>query len=66
MLAAIHASHALPGEGAPEDLANAIVFPSSDDSASITGALLPVDGGLSAFRAFPQIAEVLSAMAGGQ
>ena len=33
--------------GAGRDVANAAVFPASDDAAYITGVCLPVDGGLS-------------------
>ena len=64
MLAAIFATNALSHPGTPDDLANAIVFLSSEESAWITGALLPVDGGFSAYGAFPEIARVLKSMAG--
>jgi NAD(P)-dependent dehydrogenase (short-subunit alcohol dehydrogenase family) len=36
----------LPRAGAPEDVARAALFLASDDSGFITGAALPVDGGL--------------------
>ena len=34
--------------GQPADIANAALFLASDEAKSITGALLPVDGGMSA------------------
>lgn len=30
----------------PEDISNAVLFPVTDDSRFITGATLPIDGGL--------------------
>ena len=32
--------------GTPEDCANAIVWPTSDQSSKTSGAVIPVDGGL--------------------
>jgi 3-oxoacyl-[acyl-carrier protein] reductase len=41
--------------GLPEDLANAALFLASDEAAFITGALLPVDGGVTARMPVPDI-----------
>jgi 3-oxoacyl-[acyl-carrier protein] reductase len=41
--------------GLPEDLANAALFLASDEAAFITGALLPVDGGVTAKMNVPDI-----------
>ena len=38
-----------PAPGQPSDIANAALFLASDDSAYISGVILPVDGGWSAF-----------------
>jgi NAD(P)-dependent dehydrogenase (short-subunit alcohol dehydrogenase family) len=35
--------------GTPEDVANLVLFLASDESSWITGAALPLDGGLSAY-----------------
>lgn len=40
--------HLTPDLGRPTDIANAVAFLASDDSAFITGAVIPVDGGWSA------------------
>lgn len=44
-LAAVEALHPLP-LGTPEDIAAGVAFLASDDAAFITGALLPIDGGV--------------------
>lgn len=38
----------MPRQGAPEEIAHAMVFLASDEAGYITGAILPVDGGRSA------------------
>lgn len=40
---------ALPGHATPEDVASATAFLTSDDARFITGAILPLDGGATAF-----------------
>lgn len=39
---------ALAGHGTPDDIAGAVTFLASEDARFITGAILPVDGGVSA------------------
>ena len=62
MLSTIMAAGALAHSGTPEDVASAIVFLASEESAWITGVLLPVDGGFSAIGAFASMAELLVGM----
>ncbi|WP_078610785.1 MULTISPECIES: SDR family oxidoreductase [Streptomyces] len=45
--ASLSASHPLVRIARPEESADAVVFPASDKSSSITGAALTVDGGYS-------------------
>ncbi|GGJ41188.1 SDR family NAD(P)-dependent oxidoreductase [Streptomyces brasiliensis] len=45
----VERSHLLNRLGRPEEMANVVVFLASDLSAFITGAVIPVDGGQSAF-----------------
>lgn len=40
-------AHLTPSLGTPRDIANVVVFLASEDSAFITGATIPVDGGFS-------------------
>ena len=42
----ILASIPLGRTAAPEDIAKAVAFLASDDAAYVTGAVLPVDGGI--------------------
>jgi 3-oxoacyl-[acyl-carrier protein] reductase len=41
--------------GLPEDIANAALFLASDEAAFITGAVIPVDGGVTARMPVPDI-----------
>ena len=41
-------------EGTAWDVAHAAVFLASDEARSITGVMLPIDGGLLAIRAWPR------------
>jgi meso-butanediol dehydrogenase/(S,S)-butanediol dehydrogenase/diacetyl reductase len=47
--------------GKPTELAAAIVFLTSDDASYITGAVLPVDGGKTAWSGSPDMTEFLAA-----
>ena len=64
MLAAIQSTNVLAHPGAPEDVAAAIVFLAGEESAWITGVVLPVDGGFGAIGAFAAIAPTFVAMDG--
>jgi NAD(P)-dependent dehydrogenase (short-subunit alcohol dehydrogenase family) len=46
----IAAQHLLPALGTPENIADVVAFLASDDSAFITGATIPVDGGFTAHQ----------------
>jgi NAD(P)-dependent dehydrogenase (short-subunit alcohol dehydrogenase family) len=48
---ALEDAHLTPSLGRPEDIANAVVFLASDESAFITGQVIRVDGGLAAHTA---------------
>lgn len=50
VLPAFHSFHPIGRNGMPEDVARAILFLASEESAWITGAVLPVDGGVTAGR----------------
>lgn len=50
VLSTFHAFHPLGRNGQPRDVAAAILFLASEESAWITGAVLPVDGGVTAGR----------------
>ena len=41
--------------GVPDDIANAALFLASDEAAFITGAVIPVDGGVTARMPVPDI-----------
>jgi NAD(P)-dependent dehydrogenase (short-subunit alcohol dehydrogenase family) len=45
------ALHAIPRFGRPEDIATCAVYLASDDSAWVTGAAFPIDGGYTAGKA---------------
>lgn len=48
----LNASHPLGRVAAPEEIAAAILFAASDDAGFMTGAVLPVDGGYAAGKAW--------------
>jgi NAD(P)-dependent dehydrogenase (short-subunit alcohol dehydrogenase family) len=50
VLESVNAFHPLGRHGTPEDVVEAILFLASDQSAWITGTLLPIDGGVLAGR----------------
>lgn len=50
VLPSFNAFHPLGRNGQPEDIVAAITFLASDEAAWVTGALLPVDGGVTAGR----------------
>ncbi|MEM9557334.1 MAG: SDR family oxidoreductase [Acidobacteriota bacterium] len=50
VLPSFHGLHPLGRNGQPEDVARAVVFLAGQDAAWITGAVLPVDGGVLAGR----------------
>jgi NAD(P)-dependent dehydrogenase (short-subunit alcohol dehydrogenase family) len=65
MLKAILSANALSHPGVQEDVANAIVFLASEESAWVTGVLLPVDGGFSAIGAFTSMLDTFVGMSDG-
>ena len=50
VLPTFNAFHPLGRNGEPRDVADAILFPASDQASRITGTVLPVDGGVTARR----------------
>jgi NAD(P)-dependent dehydrogenase (short-subunit alcohol dehydrogenase family) len=50
----------LPRHAQPEDVANAVVFLSSDRAAQITGIVLPIDGGTTAGTPYAQTKLIMS------
>ncbi len=53
----------LEREATPEDVANAVVFLSSDRAAQVTGVVLPIDGGTSAGPSVAMTSLIMSAAA---
>ncbi len=51
----------LEREAQPEDVANAVVFLSSDRAAQVTGVVLPIDGGTTAGPPYAQTKLIMSA-----
>ena len=52
----------LEREAQPEDVANAVVFLSSDRAAQITGVVLPIDGGTTAGPPYAQTKLIMSTL----
>jgi NAD(P)-dependent dehydrogenase (short-subunit alcohol dehydrogenase family) len=50
----------LAREAQPEDVANAVVFLSSDRAAQITGIVMPIDGGTTAGNSMAQTKLIMS------
>jgi 3-oxoacyl-[acyl-carrier protein] reductase len=57
---AMRAANALPRLGSMSDVAAAVSFLVSDDSAWVTGALIPIDGGYTAKSVLPDMSEVMA------
>jgi hypothetical protein len=56
----------LERQAQPEDVANAVVFLSSDRAAQITGVVLPIDGGTTAGPPLAQTRLIMSTTASSQ
>jgi len=56
----------LEREAQPEDVANAVVFLSSDRAAQVTGIVFPIDGGTTAGPPLAQTKLIMSTAAGGE
>jgi NAD(P)-dependent dehydrogenase (short-subunit alcohol dehydrogenase family) len=54
----------LPREAQPEDVANAVVFLSSDRAAQVTGIVLPIDGGTTAGPPYAQTKLIMATASG--
>jgi len=58
--AIVQAMQPLPRLGSPRDVAEAVLYLSSDRAAQVTGIVLPVDGGTTAGRPMVNLASVLA------
>jgi NAD(P)-dependent dehydrogenase (short-subunit alcohol dehydrogenase family) len=50
----------LERQAQPEDVANAVIFLSSDRAAQVTGVILPIDGGTTAGPSYAQTKLIMS------
>ena len=59
--------HLTPRLGQPEDVANLVAFLASDESEFITGAAIPVDGGVTAHQpSYADFQKMFAEMGGGK
>jgi NAD(P)-dependent dehydrogenase (short-subunit alcohol dehydrogenase family) len=50
MLQPILAQYAIRRPGAPEEVANMVLYLASDEAAWVTGATFPIDGGMTVYK----------------
>jgi NAD(P)-dependent dehydrogenase (short-subunit alcohol dehydrogenase family) len=59
--------HLTPELGQPEDIANLVAFLASDESKFITGAAIPIDGGVTAHQpSYADFQKLFAAMGSGK